>query len=197
MFMQAAASLLGLVWRRMAFVAVLTVVVVLGSSLPTAASNLDELYEQKETRDLVALVNDASELVRTKGEAAFADFAVSGSRWREGESYIFVLDREGNMVVHPDPAMVGRNQMDLKDINGRPIIQGLVAAVTTHPGKSTGWYHYEFPVPGGLLPRWKSSYVTLVEAPSGKNYVVGSGMYNDRMERAFVSGYGDGCRTAD
>ena len=186
MFMQAAASLLGLVWRRMAFVVVLTVVVVLCSSLPTAASNLDELYEQKETRDLVALVNDASELVRTKGEAAFADFAVSGSRWREGESYIFVLDREGNMVVHPDPAMVGRNQMDLKDINGRPIIQGLVAAVTTHPGKSTGWYHYEFPVPGGLLPRWKSSYVTLVEAPSGKSFVVGSGMYNDRMERAFV-----------
>jgi len=186
MFMQAAASLLGLVRRRVEFVAVLVVAGVLCSSLPTAASNLDEIYEQKETRDLVSLVNDASELVRTKGEAAFADFAVSGSRWREGESYIFVLDREGNMVVHPDTAMVGRNQMDLKDINGRPIIHGLVAAVTTYPGKSTGWYHYEYPVPGGLLPRWKSSYVSLAEAPSGKSYVVGSGMYNDRMERAFV-----------
>jgi signal transduction histidine kinase len=41
-------------------------------------------------------------------------------------------------------------------------------------------------VPGGLLPRWKSSYVQLVKAPSGKSYIVGSGMYNDRMEREFV-----------
>ncbi len=36
------------------------------------------------------------------------------------------------------------------------------------------------------MPRWKSSFVELVTAPSGKHYVVGSGMYNDRMERAFV-----------
>ena len=40
--------------------------------------------------------------------------------------------------------------------------------------------------PGGLLPRWKSSYVQLVTVPSGTRYVVGSGTYNDRMERPFV-----------
>lgn len=186
MFRQASASLLHKVCRRIAYAVVTFTLGVFCSSLLAAASNLDQLYEQKETRDLVALVDDASELVRTKGEAAFAEFEVSGDRWRQGETYIFVLDREGNMVVHPDPAMVGRNQMDLKDISGRPIIRGLIAAATTHPSKPTGWYHYEFPVPGGLLPRWKSSYVRLVVAPSGKSYVVGSGMYNDRMERAFV-----------
>jgi signal transduction histidine kinase len=54
------------------------------------------------------------------------------------------------------------------------------------PGKGGGWYHYEWRVPGALLPRWKSSYVRLIEAPSGKRYVIGSGMYNDEMERAFV-----------
>ena len=151
-----------------------------------AAATLEQLYEHAETRDLVALVKDAAELVRAKGEAAFNEFRISGSRWRQGETYVFVLDPEGNMLVHPDPAMEGKNQLDLKDINGKPIIRGLIDAATALPDKPEGWYHYQWPVPGGLLPRWKSSYVRLVPVPSGKRYVVGSGMYNDRMERAFV-----------
>jgi signal transduction histidine kinase len=149
-------------------------------------ANSGQVYQHQETRELVALVSDASKLIRTKGEAAFNDFRVSGSRWRQGEAYIFVLDPKGNMLVHPDPAMEGKNELDLKDINGKPIIRGLIDAAMTIPSKSEGWYHYQWPVPGGILPRWKSTYVRLVAAPSGKGYVVGAGMYNDRMERAFV-----------
>ena len=146
----------------------------------------DQLYQYEETRELVHLVNDAAELVRSKGEAAFDDFRVAGSRWRQDETYIFVLDPEGNMRVHPDPALQGRNELDLKDINGKPIIRGLINAAMALPDKPEGWYHYQWPVPGGLLPRWKSSYVQRVTAPSGCRYVVGSGAYNDRMERTFV-----------
>ncbi|HEY1115449.1 MAG TPA: cache domain-containing protein [Chitinophagaceae bacterium] len=138
------------------------------------------------TQKVIALVKDASALVRTKGEAAFTDFRLQGSRWRQGETYIFVLDPGGMMLVHDDPLMEGKNQLDLKDINGKPIIRGLIAAATSFPNKPEGWYHYEWPVPGGLSPRWKSSYVQLVKAPTGKSYIVGSGMYNDRMEREFV-----------
>jgi signal transduction histidine kinase len=152
----------------------------------TVATNSNQVYEHKETRELVALVNDAAELVHTQGEGAFADFRISGSRWRQGETYIFVLDPNGNMLVHPDPALEGRNDLDLKDINGKPIIRGLIAAATSLPNKPEGWYHYEWPVPGEILPRWKSTYVRLVTALSGQSYVVGAGMYNDRMERAFV-----------
>src|SRR5512139_4261490 len=143
-------------------------------------------YQYEETRELVALVNDAAELVRSKGEAAFDDFRAAGSRWRQEETYVFVLDPVGNMLLHPDPALEGKNELDLKDVNGKPIIRGLIDAATALPGKPEGWYHYQWPVPGGLLPRWKSSYVRRVSAPSGKAYVVGSGVYNDRMERAFV-----------
>jgi signal transduction histidine kinase len=141
---------------------------------------------EPETRALVALVNDAADLVRADGERAFADLRIDGSRWRQGETYIFVLERDGDMLVHPDPALEGKNQLDLKDINGKPIIRGLIGAATTLPSKPEGWYHYEWPVPGAILPRWKSSYVRLVAAPSGTQYVVGAGMYNDRMERSFV-----------
>lgn len=143
-------------------------------------------YQYKETRDLVSLVKDAVALVRAKGEEAFNDFRVAGSRWQEGETYIFVLDPEGNMLVHPDPELLGKNQQELKDVNGKPIIRGLIEAAIALPDKPEGWYHYEWPVPGGLLPRWKSSFVQLVKAPSGKSYIIGSGMYNDRMEREFI-----------
>ena len=150
-----------------------------------AEANENPAYENPETRQLVAVVNEAAELVRATGEAAFHDFR-SSDRWHQGEYYVFVLDLNGNMLVHPDSALEGKNQMDLKDINGKPIVRGLIAAATTSPDKPEGWYHYQWPVQGGLLPRWKSSFVKLVTAPSGKSYVVGSGIYNDRMERAFV-----------
>jgi len=166
----------------------LVLLAALNGSAQSVAANSAQLYEQKETRELVALVNGASQLVHTKGEAAFADFRVAGSRWRHGETYIFVLDPQGNMLVHPDPALDGKNVLDLKDINGKPIIRGIIASATTFPDKPEGWYFYEWPVPGGLLPRWKSTYARLAVAPSGKSYVVAAGMYNDRMEKSFVVG---------
>lgn len=143
-------------------------------------------YEQADTGELAVLVNDASELVRVRGEAAFSEFRTPGTRWRQGERYVFVLDPEGNMLVHADATMEGKNQFELRDINAKPIIQGLIGVVTTVPTKTQGWYHYEWTVPGGILPRWKSSYVQLAKAPSGKSYIVGSGVYNDRMEKGFV-----------
>jgi signal transduction histidine kinase len=149
-------------------------------------AKVDPIDEHDTTLELVAFVKEAATLIRIKGEASFGDLRNSGSRWRKGDAYIFVLDSAGNMLVHPDPELEGRNQMDLKDINGKPIIQGLLGAATTLPDKPEGWYHYQWTVPGGLLPRWKSSYVLLVKAPSGKSYIVGSGIYNDRMEREFV-----------
>ena len=143
-------------------------------------------YEYKETKELVKCVKAAAVLIQKKGEAAFSEFREAGSRWQQGEQYIFVMDPDGNMLVHPDPALEGKNQLALNDINGKPIIRGIIGAVTTLPYKNSGWYHYQWPEPGGLLPRWKSSYAELVNLPSGKRYIVGSGMYNDRMEREFV-----------
>ncbi|HSP99304.1 MAG TPA: cache domain-containing protein [Candidatus Dormibacteraeota bacterium] len=171
--------------NRLVFSLVLSLVTV-GASFSRGSARAADDYEHKETRELVALVTDAGELIHTKGEAAFVDFRIPGSRWRRGDAYIFVLDPDGNMLVHPDPAMEGKNELDLKDVNGKPIIRGLIAAAATFPDKPEGWYHYQWPVPGGLLPRWKSTYVRLATAPSGKRYVVGGGMYNDRMERSFV-----------
>jgi signal transduction histidine kinase len=143
-------------------------------------------YEREETRALVGLVDEAARMVAADGEAAFAELERPGSRYRHEETYVFVLDREGRMLVHPDPELEGKDTTELQDVKGRPIVRGLIHAATALPEKPYGWYHYEWPVPGGLLPRWKSSYVRRVTTPTGDELVVGSGMYDDRMERAFV-----------
>lgn len=150
---------------------------------PTAAPND---YQYADTRQLVRLVDDAATLLNTKGTAAFMDFRVPGSVWRQDEQYIFVLDRHGTMLVHPDKDLEGKNQFGLKDISGKPIVQQLIECVTTSPAKAAGWYHYQWPVPGEILPRWKSTYVRLVPTAAGESYIVGCGIYNDRMERSFV-----------
>jgi signal transduction histidine kinase len=168
------------------FIMVLLLITVSKAQAPEITRNDTQLDQFSTTPELVALVKDAAALIRTKGEAAFTEFRIPGSRWRKSDIYIFVLDPKGNMLVHADSAMEGKNQLDLKDINGRPIIRGLIGAATRFPDKSEGWYHYEWNVPGGLLPRWKSSYVCRVKAPSAKTYIVGSGIYNDRMEKIFV-----------
>ncbi|HSQ66190.1 MAG TPA: cache domain-containing protein [Polyangiaceae bacterium] len=178
-------------WISLRFVVVAVIVALLScnNSAPSKAPATQlqqQRFEYPQTHELVSLVDDAAKLVSTDGEGAFPKFRVEGSRWRHGDNYIFVLDPSGNMLVHPDAALEGKNTLGLKDVNGRPIIRGLLEAATEVPGKPQGFYHYQWPVPGGILPRWKSSYVKLVTAPSGKRFVVGSGVYDDRMEKAFV-----------
>ena len=167
----------------MLFLAPLFVASLVNAQIPY---NTKQTSYYQDTKELINLVTDAAEQVQQLGEIVFADFRVPGSRWNQNETYIFVIDPEGNMVVHADPTMEGKNQIDLKDINGKPIIRGLIDAASTFPDKPEGWYHYQWNVPGGFLPRWKSSFVRLVTAPSGKSYIIGSGIYNDRMEKEFV-----------
>ena len=173
-------------WMRYATLPALVVALPAMAGAQPAETRSDQTYDYADTRALVALVDEAAGLLRAGGETALAEFAVTGSRWRRGEEYVFVLDPDGNMLVHPDPSLRGKNQLGLKDINGRPIIRGLLDAALATPAKPQGWYHYQWPVPGEFQPRWKSSYVRQVTTPSGKRYVVGAGTYNDRMERAFA-----------
>jgi len=141
-------------------------------------------YRYPETNNLVNLVNDAASLVRLKGENAFADFAVKDSRWRTGDTYIFVLDMKGTFYAHENPSMVGKNYIDLKDNNGKPIVKWIIHEAGSE--MHCGWTHYLWVRPGEKIPAWKTTYVKLAIAPSGKEYVVGCGLYDMKMEKVFA-----------
>jgi len=43
-----------------------------------------------------------------------------------------------------------------------------------------------YPEPGDIFPAWKSAFVKRVTFPDGNQYLVGSGIYNMQMDRAFI-----------
>jgi len=143
-------------------------------------------YKYQETKDLVGLVKNASVLIEAKGEAAFPEFKKEGSAWKRGKLYIFVMDTDGNFVVHPDPALEGKNQLELIDVNGKPIVKTILSVAADDADNNEGWVYYQWPEPGTIFSSWKSTFVKCVTAPSGKKYVVCCGLYNMKMEEDFL-----------
>ena len=152
--------------------------------LPCAARPSD--YQYKETENVVNLVNDAARLIEKKGEASFPEFRIKGSAWRRENLYVFVLDTDGNMIVHPDPALEGKNQIGLEDVNGKSIAKGLSKIATGYKNKNEGWFHYQWPEPGNIFPEWKSVFARSVISPSGKKYIACCGLYDAQMEKGFA-----------
>ena len=172
-------------------------VVFAGAFLATAAiwawsvsgSTPDKLsgYAYEDTRRLVAFVEQAASLMERKGESAFSEFGRKGSKWFSDPYYLFVYEPDGTCVFHPlQPDWVGKNMSELRDMNGKPMVR-LVAEVGEKPQKdASGWVFYLWPDRTQLIPQWKSAYVRKVVTPSGKTYVIGSGVYDLKMEKAFV-----------
>jgi signal transduction histidine kinase len=158
----------------------------LGLWLP-ASAGLCGTYdpEYPETKRLVALVQRAADLVGRQEEAAFGAFRQHGSEWFRGDDYVFVIDPDGvNLCLPTQPELEGQNLLDLKDVNGKSIVRSHLRAVSGE-GRA-GWSHYQWPRPGQTEPAWKSSYLIRVTALSGREYIVGSGIYPTRTERMFV-----------
>jgi len=143
-------------------------------------------YEHRRTKEVVDLVNEAVSLIEKDGERAFPLLKKEGSKWFKGDLYLFVYDTNGVNVAHPlRPRLEGQNLIDLKDINGKPIIRMMLDRVSS-PGKRSGWVHYMWFRPNEIFPGWKSSFVRLARSPSGQEYLVGGGLFDMQMEKAFI-----------
>jgi len=143
-------------------------------------------YKNQATKDLVSLVRSAAAMIGASGEDAFSEFKKDGSWWRHDNTAVFVIDTEGNMLVAKDTALEGKNQMDLKDVNGKPVIKDIIDKTSSGPAGKEGWVFYQWPEPGTIFSSWNSTFAKSVVAPSGKKYIVGSGSYDVKMEDIFL-----------
>jgi len=142
-------------------------------------------YQYQETRELVAFVDAAAAAVRQEGEKAFPAFREEGSRWFRGDRYIFVWDLQGNRYVYPPDLEHERmNLIDLKDVGRKPI--GRMIVEVAAEGDGHGWVHYRWNRPHETEPLWKSTYIVRAVAPSGAEYLVGSGIYQADVEKMFI-----------
>lgn len=141
--------------------------------------------EHRETKELIALVEDAGILVGEVGrEEACRQFRQPRSRWFDEQLYVFVIDLEGNTLCHPvRPNLEGTSTLELRDPAGKPIIRSFLRELATD---DDGWVHYLWPRPGQQTFVWKTAYVRRARDPEGREYLVGSGLYQMKMERFFV-----------
>lgn len=142
-------------------------------------------YQWEANRQAVALVEAAVAAIEARGEDVFPEFRVPDSQWFHGETYVFVWDLDGHRHVYPpDPANEQGDQRNLRDVGGKPI--GRMFIQTATQGDGRGWVHYRWNPPGMQTQHWKSTYLQRVVAPSGREYLVGSGVYDAPMEKTFL-----------
>jgi signal transduction histidine kinase len=177
-------------WRRVLRAAIAVPLAVIGLVvLASPGTCKDRLagYAYKDTQDLVALVEDAAALIEAKGDEAFKDFAQKDSKWLNADRYLFAYTLEGVTAFHPlTPALIGQNVMDLKDMNGKQIIRQITNIGQRSASDASGWVFYLWEDHAQLTPSWKATYVRKAVTPDHKIYVVGSGSYSIKVEKAFI-----------
>lgn len=120
----------------------------------------------------VAMVKKAIVAIKSDGkEKAFAAItSPEDKRFHDRDLYIFVYDLKGASLAHGNnKKMVGKSLIDLKDVEGKPLIKQMVDIVTL---KGSGWVEYKWPNPVTGTVDQKSAYVEKVD-----DMIVGAGIY--------------------
>ena len=176
--------------KRVKSVSILLFIVCILTNVAYAGSGKVK-FEYKETKDLVKFVNNAAELINLYGEVAFDEFRRKDGPWYKDNKYIFVDDMTGVEVVNPAfPNLEGKNIIDLQDKWGKFIVKDYIREVYKYgKNKPNGWFHYLWPRPDNGKLAWKTTYVARAVSPIGTKteYVVGSGIYDMKMEKAFMA----------
>ena len=177
--------------RAVAFVAGALMVLACGMTLSARADvkrSASDLYEYSDTRELVRLVEDAAELLESRGEDAFSEFAVPDSRWFHDASYLYVYTANGDCLFNSgQPALVGRNISDYRDVDGRPVMREIMDIAARPEANAADWVIFLFQDGNVLSPVWKIAYNVKATLPDGRVVIVGSGRSSIKMERRFVT----------
>jgi len=127
--------------------------------------------------DVVAFVNKAVAYAAENGrEAALAAFNDPHGEFQVGELYIFAYDFSGKNLAHYDQSLVGKNLIDLKDPNGKPIIRDFVSIAKN----GSGWLSYVWANPANDdRPEAKIGYITRVD----DDWLLGAGTYGPAAQQ--------------
>ena len=110
----------------------------------------------------------AADFLRQEGpEKAFPVFNAKDGPFHDRDLYVMVYDNTGLNVAHgANAALIGKQLIDLKDTDGKPLIRELVSV------KDQGFVEYKWPNPITRKIEQKATYVVRVG-----DYLVGVGAY--------------------
>ena len=128
--------------------------------------------EKGTAAEAVAMVKKAVALIKSDGkEKAYAAFSDPANKeFHDRDLYVYVYDLNGVTAAHGvNPKMVGKNLLDMKDIDQKPMIQEMVKLAKE---KGSGWVDFKWPNPITKVIEQKSGYVE-----RAGDVFVGSGIY--------------------
>ena len=112
----------------------------------------------------------AAHLKEVGPEKAFADFINPKGGYQDRDLFVFVYSKEGKIVCVPGiPALVGRDALALKDVDGKPFGKLIIDAANA----GGGWAEYRMTNPATKKVEPKKTY-----AVKAGDYVLGVGAYN-------------------
>lgn len=115
-----------------------------------------------------AMAEKAAAVLKADGpDKAFPQFNDQKGAFHDRDLYVFVQNHEAtNVAFGGNPALLGKNVANLKDVDGKAFIQEMQAT------KDRGWVEYKFQNPETKAVETKVSYVIWVG-----DYLVGVGAY--------------------
>ncbi len=102
-------------------------------------------------------------------DAIIADINKRDGQYRDRDLYVVVYDMKGKNLAHLNPKMVGKDLIELKDVDGKSFVKERIDIATK---KGSGWQDYKFLNPESKKIELKSMYVEKHD-----NVIVGCGIY--------------------
>jgi cytochrome c len=138
-------------------------------------------FPESQEHTVEQLTNGAVNSFYAQGQAAtWASISNPFGAYVRGDIYMFAYDFNGLCVAHGEnPALVGQNLKNLRDSQGRLLIQEIIKVAQSPEGK--GWVEYEW------VNARKLSYVRRVTHPeTQKSYAISAGYYPDITQRTVI-----------
>jgi signal transduction histidine kinase len=112
--------------------------------------------------EAVAMVKKGVAYIKANGkDKGYAEITSKTSQFKDRDLYLVVYGLDGTVHAHgANEKMVGRNLLDLKDIDGKPFVKERVELAKT---KGTFWQDYKFTNPVSKAVEPKQMYCERLE----------------------------------
>jgi hypothetical protein len=134
--------------------------------------------EKATPEEVIAKVKEAVKLIGEKGDAAYPIIRDKNGPFVWKDTYVFVGDMEGNMLVHINSKLEGRNMMGAKDASGKLFHAELINGLKKSPDGY--WLEYQWVKPGEKTPSPKVSFHMVVP---GTNILAGAGVWDVTLDQ--------------